>query len=94
MNSIVRPQATGVLVRYCDRIGTMLHKPSKTDEVLYGQVGHALTNLMRICCTHVDIDQYRPVQPESSFCAPRSVRRQILTLQVNPGSRYRCGKSD
>ena len=26
--------------------------------------------------------------------APRSVRRALLTLQVSPGSRYRCGKSD
>ena len=26
--------------------------------------------------------------------APRSVRRLLLTLQVNPGSLYRCGKSD
>ena len=27
------------------------------------------------------------------FFAPRSVRRPLLTLQVNPGSLYRCGKS-
>ena len=27
------------------------------------------------------------------FFAPRSVRRPLLTLQINPGSRYRRGKS-
>ena len=27
-------------------------------------------------------------------CAPWSVRRPLLTLRVNPGSRHRCGKSD
>ena len=26
------------------------------------------------------------------FFAPRSVRRPLLTLQVNPGSLYRCGQ--
>ena len=34
----------------------------------------------------------QPVQPKALF-ASRSVRRALLMLQVNPGSRYRCGKS-
>ena len=32
----------------------------------------------------------RPVRANS---APRSLRRALLTPQVNPGSRYRCGRS-
>ena len=34
------------------------------------------------------------LQLEPFFFAPRSVRRPLLTLQVNPGSLYRCSKSD
>ena len=41
----------------------------------------------------VGIQEARPAQNASSL-APRSVRRPRLTLQVNPGSRYRCGRSD
>ena len=41
----------------------------------------------------------RAAQPSPAPCfspsfAPRSVRRPRLTLRVNPGSLYRCGKSD
>ena len=31
-----------------------------------------------------------PSSQNPAFLAPRSVRRRLLTLQVNPGSRYRC----
>ena len=36
----------------------------------------------------------RPVPFFVFAFAPRSVRRPLLTLQVNPGSLYRCGKGD
>ena len=35
-----------------------------------------------------------PLSPNPSLLGPRSVRRPLLTLPVNPGSLYRCGKSD
>ena len=33
-------------------------------------------------------------RPAAHSFASRSVRRALLTPRVNPGSRYRCGKSD
>ena len=49
-------------------------------------------------CVPGDINyfpSYRCVEcAPTFFSAPRSVRRPLLTPQVNPGSLYRCGKSD
>ena len=60
---------------------------------------HVSFNLGRECdvlqqrARHPQPQGPRPVQPKPSF-ASRPLRRALLTPQANPGSRYRCDKSD
>ena len=42
--------------------------------------------------SHAALGAARPAQ--NFLCAPQSVRRALLTPQVNLGSLYRCDKSD